>query len=1563
MAKKKQKRSASGLRWVTVFTALFFFTSQFSAYAEINPNEISAARSAQASVPAETAKVPAEDPAKPPVDPTFTFLENETSLVPVKTEPVKETAPATAAEPPQPKPALFDQVLAALDQAKGFAAAAVEKLSESHLAQLAKQAWEFGIAVVRGITLLFTSHEEHALSVTQDFRKILDSDADILIHKQSAGETDPSGTDFLGASARGKKEYVFSKGQEDRIESAGYDGGGNVERLDGAALVRVMENFADPSYVSYQTVSTEAAEMQTEDRSLLDFYRSDPPPEITPDPSNPASTLLPKTAAGTYPSLTAVSRPKNPDGTIDWSDVSADLQSKTAAALAFNLYNQTSWGWGELNTGSLDLSSQFAGGLVLGLSSPDLSQVILEVTDAAGQKSRVLLKGITSDHQKWRILLSQFSGVDLTQISKIAIGLEGRFVGKHLNIEWGNFNYVPPVQNTLSNPPLTLLPLDSLGQRPAIQFTSSPLASDGSKDWSDGSAVMNAPDDFIVSQDLYNKTSWGRAYWSYDNAFTAQKETINLNTAFPGGMVFDVDSSNVTGLYFEVKDADGNSDRVLLSGITNQLQRYQIAASLFDDVDLTRIVEMGFVLEGRNPGKSYHVGWGNFDYSAPVGPAASGTALTPLPATSTGKKPLIAAPVSSVNTDGSRDWSDAFLNPLSGNSALVTFNQYNKTSWSRTEVRYDDPATPEQESLDLNTAFPSGIAFALTDNSTGVPEMFFEVTDANGIKESVKLTGVSGIRNVYKIPLDLFSQADLSKIISMGIVVRGKHVGQSLTLDWGGFAQAGEITGSEYSESALTVLNNNASLTAAGGNLDSTLPSASIDLEQNSSSEFQFVFDRRADAASSASVTAANGAFDNNDEFIGTPAALPDTLVLAARGSEGAKVRVTVMDVNKRQAVFILDLRPVYQNYALPLTGGGVPAGFNRNKIASITFAEDGKTGSLLQNDLVKIKMPGLRYDAPQVPAESAAVKDMLLTKGLTYFTTAKGIDPVTHFPFDSVEADGHPLTSDDPKKDANFTQPTLIGYYLQILGDVVSGKLSNGMTQDQALAEIDTVMTSLLSAQSSFGWKGLLPWMELKPSLQPRTNEIAVGDNANLAQSLAAMSGAIQTAQLTQAQSDAASALASKVEQFLNNQEPGYSALVDPVSGAFYSVFIRDSMTSVTGHYPNLYIDRVANEFRGAIAFLAVRYPSLPATVWEALGLKYNNYTDRNGHVIKNLAYFDGGAFQAFWPLLRNNETDFIGFRNALENAFVSYADYSVQNSLPGFVSASQRPDTDVSGIYAPKSGIRQIAESGNSDADKFIQDVGSVYALASAYSLEPSVVLNWLAQIRAQIPGLEGNEGFYDAARSDTEIAKRTIGIDEASILLGLSGAGPSDFAAYLRLHHQELAYNLLYDSLSKQIAIDQTAQTPPGPPVFPDRSVAVFSHLASQGTLNSFPGALASEAGVHPIYGNLSAFGGWGGYFWNLDQNYDVRSNQVVINYYSSDTPRKIKIELKDANDNLLWTLVPTITDTQTDKKIIFSLPSDASLSAVQKVILVVDQNNTGDRSGDFVIHSIDFFQYPS
>ena len=1076
---------------------------------------------------------------------------------------------------------------------------------------------------------------------------------------------------------------------------------------------------------------------------------------------------------------------------------------------------------------------------------------------------------------------------------------------------------------------------------PPTVFSGSPVLSSFASSSPAGSVTITQPSSSFFRMD-YNVSNSG-SFVGAVISWGSKPQDLSGFDKFTFEMRTDNSCIGKPCLKVEFVDSNDRKATVQIQSLNSTFQQVDISKTVLllsnPNLDFVHIKQINFVEDSviTNPKIGFlEMNTGGLDFIPIVnGTTYDQSVLTTLPGA-----PLASASKNDADNDASLSFSQTSPRDFTFSTTLP-----DATDFSFVTLVFQ--------------GFQSLSSLVLALNIPSAKRLRAEVYDKNGLAADFDLVG-TGVKQNYTLNLSGdnlppgFLTGALTQIV---LVADPTHVGNSSTtivVETKGLDFTPTVNGTSFNEASLATLTNSPFVTAAGANSVTGQPNGIIEATTLSSGEFEMVYDLTPSASSFTFVNVSDGFFDQNGVFQGTLTSLPQNFVIAARGHEGSKVRVEITDSARRTADFTLNLRPIYQNYTLSLAGDNVPAGFDITQIASIIFVEDRNLSGASLNDLVKVKVHGLNFSPPILPAPLEQVKQSLIQEGLTFFQTGKGLDPTTHLPYDSIEANGLPDSS------AKFTQPTLVGFYLQVLGEVIDGKVNNGLTVDQALTEIDTVLTRLLSAQASFGWNGLLPWMDLDPTLAPYNRTIGLGDNAALAQSLAVMVGSLESANLTPTQRTAANGLTTKVDQFLNNQAPGYAAFVDPTFGIFRQAFIRDTLTSNTGTFDN-FTDRVANEFRGAVAFLKVRYPSLPSTVWTGLQVVTRNYTDRNGNTIQNLAYFDGSAFQAFWPLLRNNERDFIGFRNALTNALVTFSDYSFQNRIPGFVSASQRPDALLSGDYYGRIGIRQIAESGISHASQFLIDVGSTYALASALAIDDFSVLNWLNAIEDQLPALNADQGFFDSSRSNTEIARRILGIDVSSTILGLSAAGPEAFETYLRNRNLELAYNLLYDSTAHSFAIQETTQSVPAPPEFSDRSRAVFSHFTSEGSINSFPTNPASFTGVRFTYGTLT--GGFGGQFWVLDQNYDATANQLVISYSVVNSPQSIKIELKDELDQLLFSATPTLINSSNDQRLVINLPNQTKLAAVRKILIVIDQNATQDFSGDFTLRAIDFQHVPS
>lgn len=420
---------------------------------------------------------------------------------------------------------------------------------------------------------------------------------------------------------------------------------------------------------------------------------------------------------------------------------------------------------------------------------------------------------------------------------------------------------------------------------------------------------------------------------------------------------------------------------------------------------------------------------------------------------------------------------------------------------------------------------------------------------------------------------------------------------------------------------------------------------------------------------------------------------------------------------------------------------------------------------------------------------EWQTLRNRLIQENLLYFQEGQGIDPVTGFPIDVVGT--------NVPQGVTWTQPTSIGFYLQFLGEIITKRLQvNFLTQAQALAQAQKVLSNLHQVQNQWGWKGLIPWIEMTPVLKPSHDFIGLIDNANLSHSLAALEGALMRANLDRT---LAKDLFNSIDIFLQKQRPGYQSFVDPVSG-----LLRASYHTQTQALDG-FADRFGNEIRANIPFL-INFYDLPDTVWTNLIRSTSRYLTQQGRIVKTFSTYDGGGFQSFWPLLNSPEEDLPSIREALQNALLIHYDFMEKNNLPGFVSASSLPE----GGYSGKIGIDALKETPLA----LDSTVGSVYSLAAAYRLNPEFVLAQLKEIEETFPGLKGPLGFYDSARDNVEISQNYYAIDQGSFILGLVGRGADDFRFWMQKKNLWDAYENFYFALD--LGISQAVQSLPEPPL---------------------------------------------------------------------------------------------------------------------------------------------------
>jgi|GEM_PF-2206427 len=480
-------------------------------------------------------------------------------------------------------------------------------------------------------------------------------------------------------------------------------------------------------------------------------------------------------------------------------------------------------------------------------------------------------------------------------------------------------------------------------------------------------------------------------------------------------------------------------------------------------------------------------------------------------------------------------------------------------------------------------------------------------------------------------------------------------------------------------------------------------------------------------------------------------------------------------------------------------------------------FVTDYKLTSFVDRQGKRFNFEDARLD-PQSPAtppltqEEQTLRTSLITQNLDFFKDDVGIDTASGLPLDflNIMEMPNPDPSAPPSTypmPVGYTQPTAIGFYVEILAQIALGQITTpNISKADALTRLEKAISSLETIQTSLGYKGLIPFVNLKQGMtimipptdpmppqminapySPYSSTIGFGDNANLSQSIAAAVGLLENGTFSGADLARATALISRFETILTKQAEGFSAFYDHGAKLFYASYDTGSRT-----FQN-HIDRLFNEFRSGVAFVIAKY-SLPKDAWDNLTLTRRTYTDSKGNEVENFVPYDGGAFQMLWPLLHAPELDFPEMKQALFNFLYSQADFAVQAKLPGLLSASFIPNGDYSG----KIGLEAASET----SDALRQDVVSLYALASAYSIDPHFVLAWLKEIKAAFPALLGPYGLYDSITASGAIGKRYYAIDQASLVLGLSGQGAAGMKNYLEKRSLKTGFDSLYQGLKLNV-----------------------------------------------------------------------------------------------------------------------------------------------------------------
>ncbi|MBI3313232.1 MAG: hypothetical protein HYZ83_03275 [Candidatus Omnitrophica bacterium] len=610
---------------------------------------------------------------------TQDFLqENEIALTPVTSEKSNENVITSDNEPEitTSENDSFENAISKLTQAKDFAVAIVKQINQENLVHLAKQAYEYGIAVVKGVILLFTSHEENQLSVTAVFKSLLDTAVSFLAHfqvahGQSPAQEQPSWMDIENAL---EVEHVASlQNEEVHVVTYGAQGVDPTVRNADYLLDKITA-VHDPAQKSLEEIRQYVGVAEIQDKDSLIPYRSDPP---TIFPGRPIlSPFGSSSKFGQPDAFISVNQSSDSQFRLNFDVTNTSSTGNAFGGAVFNfavsdtVKSQDLSGFSKF---SFELRTDSA------CPAPDSQGCLkIEFKDTSGRVGAVRLSGITSSFQQGDIPKSLFlqsePNLDFVHIKEIVFVVEHANVSPKqgfFEVKTGGLHFDASISPDATNPDITKVPQagrkDDAGNTNLIRPDLTGFQSNNMdrrppgtlaesrpefQDWSKVDVNLTSETSAEITFNLFNvggqkvgndvvPTSFGGAFIAYDDPKTDDKdplttndiETINLNTVFPNGIVLGLNhgGTGITEVFLEVTDITGKQDKVQLVGIDSTNRRWKVLASQFDEVDITKIKTFALTLAGRHVGQKLNVDWGNFSFVPGIVADATNPDITKVP--------------------------------------------------------------------------------------------------------------------------------------------------------------------------------------------------------------------------------------------------------------------------------------------------------------------------------------------------------------------------------------------------------------------------------------------------------------------------------------------------------------------------------------------------------------------------------------------------------------------------------------------------------------------------------------------------------------------------------------------------------------------------------------------------------------------------------------------------------------------------------------------------------------------------------------------------------------------
>ncbi|MCM8798492.1 MAG: hypothetical protein NC821_03385 [Candidatus Omnitrophica bacterium] len=347
------------------------------------------------------------------------------------------------------------------------------------------------------------------------------------------------------------------------------------------------------------------------------------------------------------------------------------------------------------------------------------------------------------------------------------------------------------------------------------------------------------------------------------------------------------------------------------------------------------------------------------------------------------------------------------------------------------------------------------------------------------------------------------------------------------------------------------------------------------------------------------------------------------------------------------------------------------------------------------------------------------------------YFRYEIGIDRDTDLPYNYVfiKPDGELFIG-------FYNTPTDIGYYFAYLVGVAKGDIKNDLLSSSAA--INRLTHALEVLKNAPKKDGLLYWYDIlspEVKISPTNNFVSAVDNAFYAASLGLIIGAF----VDDINPEAIN-LVSLARELLEEQRDGWKNLYDSKKKLLLGGYNFKKPEDI------YYMDRIYNEGRLA-TIMAMVLGDVPQDVWDNLGEFYLEYTLSDGKKIKILAPWES-AFQAWMPLVFIPEMEWSpqGFKLAHQRYLSVQRDWANRENMPGLYSECSDPFSKEEYKYITGIAIPGATEAG-ARGKPIRSDIGSVYAIGLAYTIDKRVALDFFEQLSKRFPQLITTIGWLDS------------------------------------------------------------------------------------------------------------------------------------------------------------------------------------------------------------------------